>query len=109
MAAPGIDRSRAVAKADTQLRHHSRIPWNIMSGSTSFTPSFSPGLLKGKRALVTGGGTGQGNVVFVAGATDGYLLVDANNNGHLDSGASDFAIVLDHLNSTTLFGAADVI
>ena len=27
-----------------------------------------------------GTGTGQGNVVFVAGATDGYLLVDANND-----------------------------
>ena len=28
-----------------------------------------------------GTGTGQGNVVFVAGATDGYLLVDGNNGG----------------------------
>jgi Ca2+-binding RTX toxin-like protein len=45
-----------------------------------------------------------GNVVFVAGVTDGYLLVDANNSGDVDYG-----IVLDHLNSTTLFGPQDVI
>ena len=48
------------------------------------------------------------NVVFVAGVTDGYLLVDANSN-HAFGSAQDYAIVLDHLNSTTLFGPADVI
>jgi Ca2+-binding RTX toxin-like protein len=47
------------------------------------------------------------NTVFVAGVTDGYLLVDANSNNAFGSG--DYAIVLDHLNSTTLFGPADVI
>jgi hypothetical protein len=58
-------------------------------------------------SLFGSGGT-QGNVVFVAGATDGYLLVDADNNGSFGS-AGDYAIVLDHLNSTTLFGPSDVI
>jgi len=58
-------------------------------------------------SLFGSGGT-QGNVVFVAGATDGYLLVDADNNGSFGS-AGDQAVVLDHLNSTTLFGPADVI
>src|SRR5262245_46933793 len=48
----------------------------------------------------------QGNVAFIAGATDGYLLVDANNGGLFDS-VGDWAIVLDGLNSTTLFGPAD--
>jgi hypothetical protein len=50
----------------------------------------------------------QGNVVFIAGVTDGYLLVDANNNGSFGS-PGDYAIVLNHLNSTTLFGPQDVI
>jgi hypothetical protein len=50
----------------------------------------------------------QGNVVFVAGVTDGYLLVDADNSGTF-GGPNDFAIVLDHLNNTTLFGPGDVI
>ena len=54
-----------------------------------------------------GSGTGQGNVVFIAGATDGYLLVDANNNGSFGTG--DYAIVLDHLNNINLFGTADPI
>jgi serralysin len=53
------------------------------------------------------GGT-QGNVVSIAGTTDGYLLVDADNSGSFGS-AGDYAIVLDHLNSTSLFGPADVI
>jgi Ca2+-binding RTX toxin-like protein len=48
------------------------------------------------------------NVVFVAGVSDGYLLVDANSSGSFGSPA-DYAIVLDHLNSTTLFGPGDVI
>jgi Ca2+-binding RTX toxin-like protein len=57
-----------------------------------------------------GTGAGQGNVVFVAGVTDGYLLVDADNSHTFNNASSnDFAIVLDHLNSTTLFVAADVI
>ena len=47
--------------------------------------------------------------MFVAGATDGYLLVDVNNDGAFDPGTNDYAIVLDGLNSTTLFGPADVI
>jgi V8-like Glu-specific endopeptidase len=55
-----------------------------------------------------GSGGAQGNVVFIAGATDGYLLVDANNTGSFGS-LGDYAIVLDHLNSTTLFGPADLI
>src|SRR5262249_45687887 len=58
-------------------------------------------------SLFGSGGT-QGNVVFVAGSTDGYLLVDTDNNGSFGS-AGDFAIVLDHFNSTTLFGPADFI
>ena len=51
------------------------------------------------------------NVVFVAGPSDGYLLVDANNTGLFVPGPpnDDYAIVLDHLNSTTLFGPQDVI
>jgi hypothetical protein len=48
------------------------------------------------------------NVVFVAGVTDGYLLVDADNS-HTFGSPNDYAIVLDHLNSTTLFGPQDVI
>jgi hypothetical protein len=55
---------------------------------------------------LVGLGASQGNVVFVAGATDGYLLVDANNNGAF--GAGDYAIVLDHLNNINLFGTADL-
>ena len=46
--------------------------------------------------------------MFVAGVTDGYLLVDANSNGIFNAAGGDFAVVLDHLNSTTLFGPADV-
>ena len=47
-------------------------------------------------------GSNQGNVVFVAGATDGYLLlVDQNNSGGF-GGSSDFAIILEHLNDTSL-------
>ena len=43
--------------------------------------------------------------------SDGYLLVDANNTGVFVPGPPnvDYAIVLDHLNSTTLFGPQDVI
>jgi hypothetical protein len=55
-----------------------------------------------------GSGANQGNVVFIAGATDGFLFVDHDNSGLFGS-AGDYAIVLDHLNSTTLFGPADVI
>ena len=54
-----------------------------------------------------GSGTGQGNVVFIAGATDGYLLVDADNSGTFGTG--DYGIVLDHLNNINLFGTADLI
>ena len=50
----------------------------------------------------------RGSTEFLTGVTDGYLLVDADNNGSFGS-AGDYAIVLDHLNSTTLFGPADVI
>ena len=50
------------------------------------------------------------NVVFVAGVTDGYLLVDADNNHMFGGpGSNDYAIVLDGLNSITLFGPQDVI
>jgi hypothetical protein len=35
-------------------------------------------------------------------------MVDADNSGTF-GGAGDYAIVLDHLNSTILFGPADVI
>jgi Ca2+-binding RTX toxin-like protein len=51
----------------------------------------------------------QGNVAFIAGATDGYLLVDQNNGGVFGIGPTDFAVVLDGLNNTSLFGLADVI
>jgi Ca2+-binding RTX toxin-like protein len=46
------------------------------------------------------------NVVFVAGVNDGYLLVDANNNGAF--GGGDYAIVLDNLNNLSFFGPQDV-
>ena len=50
------------------------------------------------------------NVVFVAGVSDGYLLVDADNNHTFGGpGSNDYAIVLDGLNNTTLFGPQDVI
>ena len=49
-----------------------------------------------------------GNVVFVSGVTDGYLLVDQNSGGAFGS-AGDYGIVLDHLNNLSLFGAGDVI
>ena len=44
----------------------------------------------------------------MAGTTDGYLLVDADNSGGFGN-AGDYAIVLDHLNSTSLFGNNDII
>jgi hypothetical protein len=51
----------------------------------------------------------RGNVIFIAGTTDGYLFVDQDNSGFFGNPSSgDFAIVLDHLNSTTLFGPQDV-
>jgi hypothetical protein len=50
-----------------------------------------------------------GNVVFVAGVTDGYLLVDANSGGAFTPGTTDYGIVLDGLNNLSLFGAQDVI
>ena len=49
---------------------------------------------------------GPSNVVFVAGVNDGYLLVDANNNGAF--GGGDYAIVLDGLNNLSFFGPQDV-
>ena len=57
---------------------------------------------------LVGSGTSQGNVVFIAGATDGYLLVDADNSGTF-GGPNDYGIVLDHLNNINLFGTADLI
>src|SRR5262245_52473724 len=47
-------------------------------------------------------------LVFVAGVTDGYLLVDQNSSGAFGS-AGDYGIVLDGLNNVNLFGAGDII
>jgi len=40
-------------------------------------------------------------VIFVAGATDGYLLINANGDGSI-GGANDFAIVLEGKNNPNL-------
>jgi len=70
---------------------------NSVEAATSFANSQS----------LFGSGGNQGNVVFIAGVTDGYLLVDADNSGTFGN-STDFAIVLDHLNSVSNFGAQDI-
>ena len=52
---------------------------------------------------------GQGNVVFVAGVTDGYLIFDQDGNGSITPNTTDFAIVLENLNNTSLFRPESVI
>ena len=47
------------------------------------------------------------DVIFVAGATNGYLLVNASG-GAAFAGADEFAVVLEGLNNTSLFGAGDL-
>ena len=50
------------------------------------------------------------NVVFVAGGTNGYLLVDpGNNSAAFGDAVDDFAVVLQGLNSLALFQASDLV
>ena len=46
-------------------------------------------------------------VIFVAGATDGFLLINANGDGSI-GGPNEFAIVLQGANNLAAFGIGDV-
>src|SRR5262249_41883646 len=100
--------------SDFSEAQNDRVEVNIEGHQVSFTSIQTTAVTSVESAIsfaTTNGLFNNGhNVVFVAGATDGYLLVDGKKNGLSgEQTATDFAIILDGVNSTALFHSTDVI
>src|SRR4029453_7248629 len=72
-----------------------------------YTEISAAGVTTVEQAITAANNVITGNeVIFVAGATDGYLLINANGDGSI-GGTNEFAIVLQGANSTASFDPND--
>src|SRR5262249_60794872 len=99
--------------SDFSEAQNDRVEVNIEGHQVSFTSIQTTAVTSVESAIsfaTTNGLFNNGhNVVFVAGATDGYLLVNGDGGAFGSNSATDFAIILDGVNSTALFHSTDVI